>query len=199
MKPSEICLHIDSLTSFAFLEYQTSGFYHISEANLVSLLIYIAWKHITSFTSMFFSRNTWLVINILFIKLEFNCVHASKKKSIPDWHLCITQMEKKWTKWFAMTSHVIAYRQKELLFGTHAFNYTCSCFLDDINYYLRRYAAYLYCWSLLCGLSSPICGGYSSSQSTISSSHRTTIWHSLSPCCNKEMGQKLGKISPWWQ
>ena len=53
------------------------------------------------------------------------------KKSIPDWHLCITQMEKKWAKWYAMTSHVIAYRSKVLLFGTHAFNF--NCFLDDFN------------------------------------------------------------------
>ena len=55
MKPSVICLHIYSLTSFAFLEYQTSGFYHTSEANLVPLLIFIAQIHIASFTSMFFS------------------------------------------------------------------------------------------------------------------------------------------------
>ena len=39
------------------------------------------------------------------------------------------QMEKKWTKWYAMTWNVIAYRSKELLFGMHAFN----CFLDDFN------------------------------------------------------------------
>ena len=30
-----------------------------------------------------------------------------------------------------MTSHVIAYRSKELLFGRHAFNF--NCFLDDFN------------------------------------------------------------------
>ena len=34
---------------------------------------------------------------------------------------------------------------------------------------------------LLCEYSSPICGGYSSSQSTASSSRRTTMWHSRSP------------------
>ena len=56
---------------------------------------------------------------------------ASKKKSIPDWHLYITQMETKWTKWYAMTSHVIAYRSSELLYGTHKFNF--NCFFDDIN------------------------------------------------------------------
>ena len=54
-----------------------------------------------------------------------------KKKSIPDWHLYITQMETKWTKWYAMTSHVIAYRSTELLFGTHTFNF--NCFFDDFN------------------------------------------------------------------
>ena len=53
------------------------------------------------------------------------------KKSIPEWHLCTTQMEKKWTKWYAMTLHVIAYDSKELLFDTHAFNF--NCFLGDFN------------------------------------------------------------------
>ena len=35
------------------------------------------------------------------------------------------------TKWYAMTSHVIAYRSTELLFGTHTFNF--NCFFDDFN------------------------------------------------------------------
>ena len=70
--------------------------------------------------------------DILFIKLELYCTLASKKKSIPDWHLYITQMETKLTlKWYAMISHVIAYRSTELLFGTHTFNF--SCFFDDFN------------------------------------------------------------------
>ena len=34
-------------------------------------------------------------------------------------------------QWYAMTSHVIAYRSKELLFGMHASNF--NCFLDDFN------------------------------------------------------------------
>ena len=46
--------YIYSLTLFAFLEHQTSEFYHTSEANLVPLLIFIAWIHIASFTSIFF-------------------------------------------------------------------------------------------------------------------------------------------------
>ena len=53
------------------------------------------------------------------------------KKSMPDWHLFITQMITKWTKWYAMSSHVIAYRSLELLFGTHTFNFIC--FFDDFN------------------------------------------------------------------
>ena len=52
-------------------------------------------------------------------------------------HLCITQMEKKWTKWYAMTSHVIACRLKELLFGTHAFNYP-HAFLKKRRGYCNR-------------------------------------------------------------
>ena len=40
-------------------------------------------------------------------------------------------MENKWTKWYAMTSHVFVYRSKELHFGKHAFNF--HCFLDDLN------------------------------------------------------------------
>ena len=124
--------YIYSLTLFAFLEHQTSGFYHTSEANLVPLLTIIARIHIASFTSMFFPLNTWLVINILFIKLEFYCAHACKKNQNPTGiYVCITQMKKKWTKWYAMTSHVIAHRSKELLFGMHAFNF--NCFLDDFN------------------------------------------------------------------
>ena len=54
-----------------------------------------------------------------------------KIKSIPDWHLFISRMETKWTKWYAMTSHVIAYRLLELLFGTHTFHF--NCFFDDFN------------------------------------------------------------------
>ena len=54
-----------------------------------------------------------------------------KIKSIPDWHLFISRMETKWTKWYAMTSHVIAYRSLELLFGTHTFHF--NCFFDDFN------------------------------------------------------------------
>ena len=61
--------YIYSLTPFDFLELQTSGFYHTSEANLVPLLIFIARTH--------------MVINILFIKLEFYCVHACKKNQFP--------------------------------------------------------------------------------------------------------------------
>ena len=50
---------------------------------------------------------------------------------MPDWHLFITQMETKWTKWYAMTSHVFAYRSSELLFGTHTFHF--NCFFEDFN------------------------------------------------------------------
>ena len=67
----------------------------------------------------------------LFIKLELYCALASKKKSIPDWYLYITQMETKWTKWYAMTSHVIAYRSTELLYGTHTVNF--NCFFGDFD------------------------------------------------------------------
>ena len=40
-------------------------------------------------------------------------------------------METKWTKWYAMTSHVIAYRLLELLFSTHTFHF--NCFFEDLN------------------------------------------------------------------
>ena len=40
-------------------------------------------------------------------------------------------METKWTKWYAMTSHVIAYRSLELLFGTYTFQF--NCFFEDFN------------------------------------------------------------------
>ena len=38
-------------------------------------------------------------------------------------------MEADWTKWYAMTSHVIAYRSLELLLGTNTFNF--NCFFED--------------------------------------------------------------------
>ena len=66
---------------------------------------------------------------------DFNCVFTQirclSRVLIPDWHLFITQMETKWTKWYAMTSHVIAYRSLELLFSTHTFNF--NCFFEDFN------------------------------------------------------------------
>ena len=76
---------IYSLTLFAFLEHQTSRFNYTSEAYLVPLLIFIARIRIVSFTSMcfFFLLNTRLVIDILSIKLEFYCAHASKKNQYP--------------------------------------------------------------------------------------------------------------------
>ena len=58
-------------------------------------------------------------------------VHSLVKKSVPDWHLSITQSEMKWTKRYAITSHVIAYWLTELLFGTHIIN--LNCFFDDFN------------------------------------------------------------------
>ena len=75
-----------------------------------------------------FPRNTWLGTDI-FIKGEYIVRSLVNIKSIPDWHLFISRMEKKWTKWYAMTSHVIAYRSLELLFGTHTFHF--NCFFDD--------------------------------------------------------------------
>ena len=77
-----------------------------------------------------FPRNTGLGTDI-FIKLENIARSLVKIKSIPDWHLFISRMETKWTKWYTMTSHVIAYRSLELLFGTHTFHF--NCFFDDFN------------------------------------------------------------------
>ena len=77
-----------------------------------------------------FPRITGLGTDI-FIKLEYIARSLAKIKSIPDWHLFISRMETKWTKWYAMTSHVIAYRSLELLFGTHTFHF--NCFFEDFN------------------------------------------------------------------
>ena len=79
---------------------------------------------------VFFPQNTGLG-NVIFIKLECIARSLVKIKSIPDWHLLISRMETKWTKWYAMTSHVIAYRSLELLFGMHTFHF--NCFFDDFN------------------------------------------------------------------
>ena len=59
-------------------------------------------------------------------------MHTSKKNQYPTGiYVFDTKMEKKWTKWYAMTLHVVAYRSSELLFRTHALNF--DCFLDDFN------------------------------------------------------------------
>ena len=58
------------------------------------------------------------------------CFSYAKRES-DDWHSCVTQMEMKWTKWYAMTAHVIAYQSAELLFGLLAFKF--YYFLDDFD------------------------------------------------------------------
>ena len=81
----------------------------VPEANLIPLLtfecVYFAKFHIHLSV---FPRNTGLG-TVIFIKLEYIARSPVKIKSIPDWRLFISRMETKWTKWFAMTSHVIAY------------------------------------------------------------------------------------------
>ena len=108
MKPSGMCLHIYSLPSSAFLKYQTRGFF-VPEANLIPLStferVYFAKFY---FHLSVFPQNTGLCPDI-FIKLEYITRSLVKIKSIPDWHLFISRMETKWTKWYAMTLHVIAY------------------------------------------------------------------------------------------
>ena len=130
MKPSGMCLHIYSLPSSAFLKYQTRGFI-VPEANLIPLLTFermILCK--VSLSSSCFSAKYWTG-HRYFHKLEYNGRSLVKIKSIPDWHLFISRMETKWTKWYAMASHVIAYRLLELLFSTHTFHF--NCFFDDFN------------------------------------------------------------------
>ena len=78
-----------------------------------------------------FSAKYWTGHQYFIHKLDLYCALASKKKSIPDWHLFITGMEMKWTKRYAMKSHVIAYQSLELLFGTHTFHF--NCFFEDFN------------------------------------------------------------------
>ena len=98
----------------------------VPEANFIPLLtferVHFAKFH---FHLCVFPRNTGLGTDILFINWSDIARSLVKKISIPDWHLFITQMETKWTKWYAMTSHVIAYRSPELLFGTHTFHFNC--------------------------------------------------------------------------
>ena len=121
-----MCLHMYSLKSSAFLKYQTRGFYCTWSKShpLVDI------SSVYTLQSCVFPRNTGLGTNI-FIKLEYIARSLVKIKSIPDWHLFISRMETKWTKWYAMTSHVIAYRSLELLFGTHTFHF--NCFFEDFN------------------------------------------------------------------
>ena len=103
----------------------------VPEANLIPLLtfkrVHFAKFH---FHHSVFPWNTGLGIGILFINWSYIARSLVKKKSTSVC-LFITQMETKWTKWYAMTSHVIAYWSLELLFGTHAFHF--NCFFEDFN------------------------------------------------------------------
>ena len=130
----------------------------VPEANLIPLLtferVYFAKFH---FHLSVFPQNTGLGTDILFINWSYIARSLVKIKSIPNWHLFITQME---TKWYAMTSHVIAYRSLELLFGTHTFNF--NCFFEDFNCVftqirclsrvLRNILSYIIIWVCLISL-----------------------------------------------
>ena len=128
MKSSGMCLHIYSLPSSAFLRYQTSRFYCTWSKfhPLVDIRACTLCK--VSLSSLCFSAKYWTGHQYFIHKLEWYCALTSKKKSIPDWRLFITQME---TKWYAMTSHVFTYWSSELLFGTHTFHF--NCFFEDFN------------------------------------------------------------------
>ena len=126
-----MCLHIYSLPSSAFLKYQISGFnctWSKSHPLVDIECVHFAKFH---FHHSVFLRNTGLGTDTLFINWSYIARSLVKIKSIPDWPLFITQMETKWTKWYAMTSHEIAYLSLELLFGTHTFHF--NCFFEDFN------------------------------------------------------------------
>ena len=116
-----VCLSKVSNSQILLFLKQISSYVDIFEH------VYFAKFH---FHLSVFPRNTGLGTDI-FIKLEYIARMLVKIKSIPDWHLFISRMEIKWTKWYAMTSHVIAYRSLELLFGTPTFHFNCS--FDDFN------------------------------------------------------------------
>ena len=83
-----------------------------------------------SLSSLRFSAKYWTG-HRYFHKTGVYCALASKNKINTDWHLFISRMETKWTEWYAMTLHVIAYRSLELLFGTHTFHF--NCIFEDFN------------------------------------------------------------------
>ena len=74
-----------------------------------------------------FLQNTGLGTDILFTIKSYIARSLVKKNQYPT-GICLLP---KWTKWYAMTSHVIAYRSLELLFGTHTFHF--NCFFEDFN------------------------------------------------------------------
>ena len=124
-------VYIYSLTPFAFLEHQTSGFYHTSEANLVPYWYLLLGHTLLVSLSCFFPLNTWLVINILFIKLEFYCAHACKKSHYPTGIYILPKWKRKGPngrQWYRSW--------KKLLFGQHTFNF--NCLLDILIAHLHR-------------------------------------------------------------
>ena len=132
MKPSGMCLHVYSLKSSAFLKYQTSRFYCTRSKSYPRVDIRARTPCKVSLSSLCFSEKYWTGHRYFIHRLElYIALLLVKIKSIPDCHLFITQKETKWAKWYAMTSHVIAYRSLELLFGTHTFHF--NCFYGDFN------------------------------------------------------------------
>ena len=98
----------------------------VPEANLIPLLTFEP-AHFAKFHfhHSVFPRILDLARYFIHKTVELYYALANKKISIPDWHLFITQMETKWTKWYAMTLHVIAYWSLELLFAMHTFHFNC--------------------------------------------------------------------------
>ena len=74
--------YIYSLTSFAFLEHPNSGFCHTSETNILPFWYLSLGYTLLVSLPCFFPLNTWLVIDILSIKLEFYSAHATVRTEI---------------------------------------------------------------------------------------------------------------------
>ena len=123
-------LAIYSLPSSAFLKYQTREFYCTWSKShpFVDIRACILCK--VSLSSECFSAKYWTGQRY-FHKIGVYCVLASKNKINTRLAFVYIQMETKWTKWYTMTSHVIAYWSLGLLFGTHTFHF--NCFFDDFN------------------------------------------------------------------
>ena len=146
MKPSGMCLHIYSLPSFAFLKYQTSGFYCTwskSHPLLTFKHVHFAKFH---FHHSVFPQNTGLGIDILFTKKSY--IARSLIKYINTRLAFVYYPNGNEMDQVVRNDIPCNFIPRVRIAFRYAPNFILIAFLRILIAYLHKYAAYLGCWKL---------------------------------------------------